>query len=1158
MRVMSAGDGYKYLLRTVAAGDSARSLSTPLTRYYTEAGTPPGRWMGAGVASLSSAIQLGDSVTEAQLQLLIGMGRHPLTGEPLGRAYPHYNLGTNADGNPARQRAVAGYDFTFSVPKSASVLWGVADARTQALIVDAHHRAVAHVVAYLEREVAATRTGATAGDGAVAQVSVRGIIATAFDHFDSRAGDPHLHTHVVVSNKVQTELDDKWRSLDGRPLHAAVVALSELHEAIFTDELTHALGLGWEARDRGRDRNTAWAITGVPDELLTHFSSRSHAIDDETDKLIDAFLTAHGHRPSAATIMKLRAQATLATRPEKQLHSLADLTSGWRKRATEVLDQDATSWARALTAQRQNRIAPIRATDLSPTMIANLGGAVVAAVAEKRATWRRWNLIAEAARQTIPLRFVSASDREAAVELVADAAELASLRLTPPELAESPLEFQRPDGSSVFRARRSAVFTANVLLEAECRLIERSRNTTAPRLPTPALSERVRRSLSPDQMAALEKIATSGRSVDLLVGAAGTGKTSAMRALRDAWERAYGRGSVVGLASSASAAKVLAEDLGIPTENTAKWWMNHLTLGERFRAGQLVIVDEASLAGTVSLDRISSLAAHAGAKVLLVGDHAQLQAVDAGGAFGLLANERDDVPELVDVHRFVHDWEKKASVQLRGGDPDVIDEYAHHHRVVEGESDAMIDAAYLAWRTDVGAGRASILVADSNEAVTALNFRARAERILDGEISGSTEVALHAGAAAAAGDIILTRRNARNLRTGRSWVRNGERWNVIDVLQDGRMLVRRADRRFSATVTLPAAYVAEHVDLAYAITAHRAQGVTMDTAHVLVQTGMTRESFYVAMTRGRQANTAYVAVDRPEVSHSGPHPGEPHDATAASVLRGVLQHVGAELSAHETMTAEQDRWASIAQLAAEYETIASAAQHDRWVALMESSRLSTAEVASVVGSDAFGSLTAALRRAEADHRDVELLFRAVVNARTLGDADDVAAVLQSRIEKAMARQPGQHIGRTAPRLVAGLIPEALGPMIPEMRRALDERRTLIEHRAHALVDNALNASDSWIKELGTEPTGSARAAWRRQARIVAAYRDRYGVTGSSALGRTEGTTAQERDHAYARAALDTAVRLARTESDESPQTGGVSRSGARSPGSGLPNVRAEF
>ena len=116
------------------------------------------------------------------------------------------------------RRAVAGFDYTFSVPKSVSVLWGVADAGTQALIAQAHHEAIAEVVDFMEREVAATRTGYTAADGAVAQVDVTGLIATAFDHYDSRAGDPQLHTHVVISNKAKTTLDGKWRSLDGSAL----------------------------------------------------------------------------------------------------------------------------------------------------------------------------------------------------------------------------------------------------------------------------------------------------------------------------------------------------------------------------------------------------------------------------------------------------------------------------------------------------------------------------------------------------------------------------------------------------------------------------------------------------------------------------------------------------------------------------------------------------------------------------------------------------------------------------------------------------------------------------------------------------------------------------------------------------------------------------
>ena len=235
MRVMSAGDGYKYLLKTIAAADGDRSLSTPLTRYYAEAGTPPGRWLGAGVTALGRGeLSVGDRVSEAQLQLLVGMGRDPITGNPLGLAFPNYkteaeriesriaaldpSLSPGGKGESVAQivaeetargtrRAVAGFDFTFSIPKSASVLWAVADAGVQALIGEAHHWAVAEVVAFMEREVAATRTGATARDGAVAQVDVTGLIATAFDHFDSRAGDPHLHTHVVISNKAKTAFD---------------------------------------------------------------------------------------------------------------------------------------------------------------------------------------------------------------------------------------------------------------------------------------------------------------------------------------------------------------------------------------------------------------------------------------------------------------------------------------------------------------------------------------------------------------------------------------------------------------------------------------------------------------------------------------------------------------------------------------------------------------------------------------------------------------------------------------------------------------------------------------------------------------------------------------------------------------------------------------
>ncbi len=648
MRVMSTGDGYKYLLRTVVVGDGTRSLSTPLTRYYSAHGTPPGRWMGDGLPGIANGLLAdGEEVTESQLQLLIGQGRDPLTGAALGRAYPVYGnpsgsiaMNKENDGRPLdapsiadapatkRRRAVAGYDFTFSIPKSASVLWGIADASTQALIARAHHESVTDAIAFLEREAASTRTGISAHDGAVAQVGVAGLIATAFDHFDSRAGDPHLHTHVVISNKVQTLLDGKWRSLDGRPMHAIVVALSELHEALFADALSRSLGVRWEMRERGRDRHAAWVVESVPSQLVAEFSSRSRHIDVETDRLIEEYVARNGRRPSPVAITKLRAQATLTTRPVKHVQSLAELTAAWRERAARALAQNPTAWAGEACANQSPTI--LRAEDLPLDAINALGVSTMIAVSEKRATWRHWNLAAEASRQLMQYRFASALDREAVMGLVVEAAELASLQITPPDIALSPTGFQREDGTSVFRPRYSTLFTSSELLDAESRLIERSEDLHAPRAAAALLRLVASGTLpgggkpSGDQYDALASIIESGRAIDVLVGPAGAGKTTAMTVLRHAWEAAHGAGSVVGLAPSAAAAQVLAEDIGIGTENLAKWWQSHLDHKVAFRADQLVIVDEASLAGTVPLDRISALAADAGAKVLLVGDFAQL------------------------------------------------------------------------------------------------------------------------------------------------------------------------------------------------------------------------------------------------------------------------------------------------------------------------------------------------------------------------------------------------------------------------------------------------------------------------------------------------------------------------------------------------------
>jgi conjugative relaxase-like TrwC/TraI family protein len=1141
MRLMTAGDGYKYLLKSVAAGDGDRSLSTPLTRYYAEAGCPPGTWMGSGVGSLDlDTLHAGDVVTETQLELLIGQGRNPVTGEDLGRPYLHHASArerVRARGaalDPAlhgadraaavrqieaeeaargTRRTIAGYDYTFSVPKSVSVLWGVADAGTQELIGRAHHAAVAEVVGFMEREVAATRIGASTRGGPAAQADVTGVLATAYDHWDSRAGDPQLHTHVVVANKVRTVRDGRWRAIDGRPMHAATVAMSELFNAALADQLARALGLGWETRERGRDRNPAWEVQGVGEALVSEFSQRSGDIDAETDRLIGEYRTAHGRRPSRTVVTRLRQQATLATRPDKTLRSLADLTADWRRRAGAVLGEDATGWARRVAASGDAVV--IRADDVPLDVIEDLGRVVVAVNAERRSTWTRWNLHAEASRQTMGWRFASIADRETVTNMIVDAAQDASTRLTPAELSV-PAEFQREDGTSRFRPRHMALYSSQELMDAEAALLARSRDASAPTLPGDLIERAIAgpdaagRVLSDDQAAALAAVAGSGRVVDVLVGPAGAGKTTALAALRRAWENEHGAGSVVGLAPSATAAAVLGEDLGIATENTAKWLTNHRLHGDTFTEGQLVIVDEASLAGTFTLDAITALAAEAGAKTLLVGDWAQLQAVDAGGAFNLLVADRSDAPELTDIHRFRNDWEKPASLALRHGRTGAIDAYQEHGRIVGGDQETITERAYQAWRADTAAGLAALLIADSNETVRELNQRARNERVIAGLVDHDHTVRLADGSRASRGDAVITRRNDRRLIAGRTgWVRNGDRWTVTRVHGDGAVTIRRAAMRTGGTLTLPAGYAAQHLDLSYAVTCHRAQGVTVDTAHCVVTPATTRENLYVAMTRGRDANTAYVATDRPDQAHDHPHPSDPEDRTARDVLLGVIQNSGAELSAHQAAAAEAEAWGSITQLGAEYETLAAAALHDRWAALIRASLPQTA-AETALGSEAFGPLAAELRRSLAAGWSPEAEFPRLAAARPLNDAADPAAVLYGRLIRVLDQAEARPRHRR-PDYILGMYPEVADPASPAMAQALAERKEAMEARAADLLHQAERDRAAWLVGIVPRPADQAGARrWTSAALAVAAYRDRYQVNGPDPFGAPT-TLIQRRD-----------------------------------------------
>src|ERR1019366_2964958 len=372
--------------------------STSLSDCYAESGTPPGVFLGAGLRSLDDGrgVEKGSAVSEEHLFNMLGMCADPVTGQPLGRQpnRAHLSLSkrvaqrmaaippTLTDAERAEQSArieaeermkggafrtpVAGFDLTFSPSKSVSTAWALADRDTKEQIYACHRRAIEVVLTYAEREVFHSRSGTNG----VVQEDVDGVVATAFTHWDSPAGDPQLHDHVGVANRARSVSDGLWRTLDSRGLFKSLVALSELHQGVLSDLLTTSLGWGWDGRARRHSEQLRFEVTGVSEALMAEFSQRSVAIEERKTELINQFALAHGRQPTSVEVLELRRRATLETRPAKEHHSLAE----------------------------RNDLPLLHAGDLADGILADAAGVAVHRVAERRATFSRANVLAEVYR----------------------------------------------------------------------------------------------------------------------------------------------------------------------------------------------------------------------------------------------------------------------------------------------------------------------------------------------------------------------------------------------------------------------------------------------------------------------------------------------------------------------------------------------------------------------------------------------------------------------------------------------------------------------------------------------------------------------------------------------------------------------------------------
>ncbi|WP_304595776.1 MobF family relaxase [Miniimonas sp. S16] len=945
-------------------------------------------------------------------------GRAPAEGD-----VAHYLATRGAE----QRAAVAGYDLVFTPVKSVSTLWALADPAIREQISQAHAASWRAALDWIQSEGALTRVGA----GGVGQIETKGLVAAAFDHLDSRTGDPNLHTHVAVSTKVQGA-DGQWRSLDGRVIHALGVAASERYNSLIEEELKARLGVRFVAEGREGKRPVR-EIAGVDKEVRTAFSQRRDQVEAAYTALLAEYRKQHGREAPRAVQFKLAQQATLETRQAKEGGvGLAQRLPQWRATAERVLGGRDGVEAMVTRALAGDPTTLSHESSESVESVDELADAVLTGLARNRSTWNTWHLQAEAERVVRASRRMQNApahvSARAVVAAVVDRAHAASVSLTPAELNSSPAEaLTRSDGESIYRVHGSEIYTSGAVLAAEERLLTAAQSAGGLQVDEATFAQALAqveaakgRTLNPGQRALASHFASSGRRVAAGIGPAGTGKTTAMSAFARAVEAAGGR--VVGLAPSAAAAAVLGEELEVAADTLHKLLDVHERAASsagpdgRLPAGaveekyslderSVLLVDEAGMAGTPELAAVLELAERYGASVRLLGDPSQLAAVGAGGALRLI-DHYVGAAHLEEVHRFlladgktINEAEARASLQLREGDATGLDYYVTNDRTRGGSREAMIEDVYAAWTADMAAGDSAIMVAATNDVVVELNARARRDRVIAGVVERQG-VGLHDGGHAGTGDVVVTRRNDRRLRTGPSdFVKNGDLWRVARRHHDGALTVVHRDTK--ARTKLPAAYVAEWVELGYAATVHRVQGMTVDAAHLLVDESMTRNHLYTGATRGRYMNRLYAVTDAVlEVDlHHQPDPAR----AIRQTLEGVLARVDEAPAALQALVTEWNHAHSLAQLVPAYE--------DAYARLLEPTAnqrldeivrhvLPRVTADAVMADPSYPQLRARLLEIErTEHRDIGAAIAAGIaaDARPIEDARWPARALRARL-----------------------------------------------------------------------------------------------------------------------------------------------------------------
>jgi conjugative relaxase-like TrwC/TraI family protein len=1034
--------------------------------YYTKPGEAPGEWMGELADQLGLAGEVDRDAYAAGLA-----GKHPGSGDVLV-ARPKARKFLDDDGRERRLEPILGYDIRFAAPKSVSLLYAVGSPEVRAAILCAHDHAVAEAVGYLER----TACFVQRGKGGTSIEPGAGFLSMAFRHRSSRAGDPALHTHLVTANMTRAASDGRWLSLANprrqSPLLREAKAAGHVYQAALRAAVTRELGAEWQAVSNGYAD-----LAGIDRPVIDHFSQRRAEI-------VEAMAERGTSSAAAAEVAAYRTRDAkdYAVNPDTQ-------RAEWMSRAAEF-DLTPDSIDRMLSRARRREPTVID-TDRLDRALADLEA--------HHSHFDRRDLLSAVANQL--REGADARALEAAVNSL-----LTGERLIEVHRGAGPLD--------------STYFTTPRLWEMEQRFMATARkgeNAGAAVVDAATLAAVLdrHRYLSAEQTEMVRRLTSGGERIVAVAALPGTGKTTALAAAQEAWAAAGFRG--IGVATARSASGELS-DAGVPATSITAFLIQTGELAERGIAplprGTVIVVDESSTTSTPHAAALADLAEGCEGKLVLIGDPRQIGAVGPGGLYGNLTNEIE--PTVLTEIRRQRDPVDRRIVEFahEGRGSDALDLlHAHERLVIADTLPEALDAQVLDWHKRFAAGDDAVMIARRTRDVADLNERARELLVADGRVG--EEAVNVAGQQFAVGDRVVTRINTPA-------VSNRERWEVVAVDQANQRLDLqrlgdqahgvRLERRYLEKVTPSGEPAIQH---AYALTTYSTESKTFDSAFALLDSGISREDFTVAISRASGPTTAY-GVAASELTDPDLGPGTREIEDAAHELRVGAERTAGEYAAVEVAARkriESQPPLKLAKRRAQLERRL-AADSERSPA---EERLGGLEHRIATAKSRLAEMRKEREALAGEHRpDGERLSRIETNERLavkqLCRLEDERDSLTVEVATEVPRQSGLSGAERA-------------------ELALIEDR-LVQLRRRDVAAERVRPSRMIEESLGARPNDPLKAAlWNEGVDLVYGYRQRHGITSTSGhpLGPRPREAAQRSDRRQAE------LRLARVQQQLSKQ-----------------------